>query len=282
MAYVSAVNNPDSTVHLLIDTLPPLCSWKISRSYNGGTEHVRQEWGKVFWDSCADIQSPVEYRVELVDGNGNAAGTRTVTSGPWTVEPRPGILFPNKHSKLVAGRAVTIMWNPQSFPGDSVCLCIQYYHFSPALRATASDYLYDIPNSGGRRYTMLDKIKGVSIVGVHITICDKKRSNLYSYSADAMEYPPGPSPLVTAPACGDSALAGFASPLAWNKNFFSGAVGIELYDAEKRSVGSILSNAGNSGELAWSVPPVPQGAYQIKIRQNDSLFLWSFPFFIKR
>jgi|GEM_PF-4939343 hypothetical protein len=261
-AEVEAINKPDSTVQLFVDTLPVLCSWRISRVVGGAPHLIKHVWGQCYHDSCPSPGEPVDYRIVLLDDNGDSVREIPISSAPWVNKTRVGLIYPDSGTKLVEGERIPVIWNPESFPDSFVEIT---YDASVTVRNTGR-YLTD--------FYSVNRFESI--------IISDSVNSAYRYSQFYCRGYVSLSEIVTSPGFKDTVRIGLATPLSWKTNAFSNPIQINLVDEQYNDV-AFVGYRDNSGEFAWIVPNVAPGIYYLRLTE-DATYLWhySLPFFIAR
>jgi len=277
-AKIEAVNNPDITVQLFIDTLPTFNSWNIYRIYSGNIKLITRMWGQCYYDSCVSLYDSIDYRIEILNDSGVIIKETQIKSKPWTNEVLVGLILPNDDTKWIEGEQFSVMWNPESFPDTTVTIIFDYHKGGGTI---TGDILQKIENNG-RCFYICKNHSGTTFINIKINPTNNSSSS-YTYTQHNIDkLPPTPSHFVTFPALKDSVKIGLSSFITWNKTVFSGNIEIRLYNEAKIYIVK-LGNSDNSGEFVWSVPNVNPAVYYISIKEESAeKSIWSFPFYIIR
>jgi hypothetical protein len=171
----------------------------------------------------------------------------------------------------VQGQPHTILWNPQSFPGDSVNFIIW-----------ESSETLTVKNNG--RYIFKNMYAG-GWTSFIINGCDSGVWNCsYVYEVPHMTTAPSSSSdRITYPKRGDTLHIGTRQYVTWDRMLFGGSVMIWLCDSTKKRdfARQVSDKTPNTGELAWPVPNISPGIYCFEFEDwADTIIVYGMPFFI--
>lgn len=290
---VEAIINPDSTVQIYLPEFPFMYSWEVKK--DGVVMDTL--WNQLWIDSTSGTEN-TSYEVTLRNSLGESIVEETFSPKHNSDEPEVGLIYPNSKTKQIIGDSQLILWNPESFPTDS--LRIKASHMSKRKNSSASAHSTReivVANTGMTMFSMntgnyynqinLNSDTHENYVIYRIYPSNTHSESAYTYESDSLRiYVPSYSKTITYPVLGDSTEVGRLSALTWNKTEISSSkITIRLLNNVKQSVANIY-DVENSGEHVWPIPNVDEGLYHIKLDykdENDNLRTKiGFPFYIKK